>query len=267
MLIDTHTHLYLPDFVSEDCPDGSEKAVDRAKATGVGHLILPNVDFTTVEPMRRLHDLRPEITSVAMGFHPTEVGPSWREDLAHIMELIADGSGFVAVGEIGMDLYWDRTYEEQQMQMFEAQVRRAFELRLPVIIHCREALPQTLEVLQGMMRDCPADLMPGVMHSFGGTEEDIEAVRGVGDFYFGINGIVTFKNSCLRDVLPAIGLDRILLETDSPYLAPVPHRGKRNESSFLPHVASYVGDALAVKTESVAEATTKNACDLFSLKI
>ncbi|MDE6038804.1 MAG: TatD family hydrolase, partial [Paramuribaculum sp.] len=215
MLIDTHTHLYLPEF---DIDGGGEAAVRRALDAGVEHMIFPNVDLTSIEPMRLLHAKFPESTSMAMGLHPTEVGESWRDDLAQVEEeLRSHRHDYVAVGEIGIDLYWDKTFAEQQMQVLERQMQWAQEMNLPVIIHCREGLDQTLEVLQGFGSS------RGVMHSFGGTPEDVERIRSVVDYHFGINGIVTFKNSKLRDSLPAITLDRLLLETDSPYLAPVPH--------------------------------------------
>ncbi len=261
MLVDTHTHLYLPEFISADNPQGPLKAVERAVEAGVGHMILPNVDFTTVEPLHELHRRKPEVTSMAMGFHPTEVGPAWRSDLERMLTLIGDGNGYVAIGEIGIDLYWDKTWAEQQMIVFEKQIDVAVQLGLPVIIHCREALPQTLEVLEGF-----SGKVRGVMHSFGGTQRDvIDVRRKAGDFYFGINGIVTFKNSKLRHSLPEITLDRLLLETDSPYLAPVPHRGKRNESSFLPHVAAYIADSMDIPVEQVARTTTSNAMGLFKI--
>ncbi|MDE5804658.1 MAG: TatD family hydrolase [Paramuribaculum sp.] len=257
MLIDTHTHLYLPEF---DIDGGGEAAVRRALDAGVEHMIFPNVDLTSIEPMRLLHAKFPESTSMAMGLHPTEVGESWRDDLAQVEEeLRSHRHDYVAVGEIGIDLYWDKTFAEQQMQVLERQMLWAQEMNLPVIIHCREGLDQTLEVLQGFGSS------RGVMHSFGGTPEDVERIRSVVDYHFGINGIVTFKNSKLRDTLPAITLDRLLLETDSPYLAPVPHRGKRNESAYIVATASVVAQALGVAPQDVAAATSANARGLFGI--
>ena len=257
MLIDTHTHLYLPEF---DIDGGGEAAVRRALDAGVEHMIFPNVDLTSIEPMRLLHAKFPESTSMAMGLHPTEVGESWRDDLAQVEEeLRSHRHDYVAVGEIGIDLYWDKTFAEQQMQVLERQMQWAQEMNLPVIIHCREGLNQTLEVLQGFGSS------RGVMHSFGGTPEDVERIRSVVDYHFGINGIVTFKNSKLRDTLPAITLDRLLLETDSPYLAPVPHRGKRNESAYIVSTASVVAQALGVAPQDVAAATSANARGLFGI--
>ncbi len=254
-MIDTHTHLYLPEFADDS---NGVDAVRRALAAGVHHMIFPNVDLTTIEPMETLAAEFPAQISCAMGLHPTEIGENWRPDLDTVLQRFTTASHYVAVGEVGIDLYWDSTFCEQQMQAFDIQVALARKLDLPVIIHCREGLAQTLEVLSAH---------PGVravFHSFGGDAADVEAIRRLGDFYFGINGIVTFKNSRLRDVLPIIGLDRILLETDSPYLAPVPRRGKRNESSFLPFIAAFIADALATDVATVDSTTTANAHNLFS---
>lgn len=254
MIIDTHTHLYLPEF------DSPAEAVRRAVEAGVGHLVLPNVDLTTVGPLEKLHEQFPDVTSVATGFHPTEVTDNFAEDLDVIRGVLDSGSGIVAVGEIGIDLYWERKWRSEQMEAFRIQCMWALERGLPIIIHCREGLDEVLEVLSGL-----PSVPRGVFHSFGGTVEDVDRIRKVGDFYFGINGIVTFKNSRLRDVLPHIGVDRLLLETDAPYLAPVPHRGKRNESAYIIHTAAYVAASLGIDAEELASATTANAVSLFGL--
>lgn len=255
MLIDTHTHLYLSEF-----ENGGNDAVSRALDAGVGHLIMPNVDLGTISPMRNLAARWPGKISMAMGLHPTEVGENWRQDLdVTNAELTTHKSDYVAVGEVGIDLYWDKSFEREQMLVFDEQMTLAAEHRLPVIIHCREGLDQALEVISGH-KDVPA-----VFHSFGGTIEDVEKIRRLGDYYFGINGIVTFKNSKLRDVLPAIGLDRLVLETDSPYLAPVPHRGKRNESAYLTATAAHVAQSLNLTNQEIADITTQNAKRLFNL--
>ncbi len=253
-LVDTHTHLYLPNFVDEQ-PDAVSRAIDA----GVEKMIFPNVDLTTVKPMIELAQRYPENVSMAMGLHPTEVKEDWRDVMGEIEQYIGDGKGYVAVGEIGIDLYWDKSFVEEQMQVFERQVAKAIDLNLPAIIHCRDGLPQALEVLQGL----PG--AKGVFHSFGGGESDVDAIRRIGDFYFGINGVVTFKNSRLRDTLPAIGLERILLETDAPYLAPVPHRGKRNESSYLSLIASHIAENMDCDVNKVAAETTANAERLFTI--
>lgn len=256
MLIDTHTHLYLDEFA----PD-LESAIERAFAANVQKLIFPNVDLSTVEPMNRLRDRYADKIFMAMGLHPTEIGDNWRSDLSKIeSEFENNLDRYIAVGEIGMDLYWDKTYREQQREAFKRQIEWAVRHNLPVIIHCREGLNDTLDVLSEY-----SGKVSGVFHSFGGTVEDVRSIRTIGDFYFGINGIVTFKNSGLRTTLPEIGLDRILLETDSPYLAPVPHRGKRNESAYIVHIARQIAETLGVTEEEVAEATTANAARLFSI--
>lgn len=257
MLIDTHTHLYLAEF-----EDGGDSAVARAIDSGVGHLVMPNVDLSTIAPMRALAAHHPEKISMAMGLHPTEVSENWRDDLQVISdEFAAHPNDYVAVGEVGIDLYWDKTFASEQMQVFDTQLSWAEQRNLPVIIHCREGLDEVLEV----MASHPS--VKTVFHSFGGTADDVERIRRHGDHYFGINGIVTFKNSKLRDVLPAIGIDRILLETDSPYLAPVPHRGKRNESAFLTATAAHVATSLGVTNDALAAATTQNARSFFRLHI
>lgn len=256
MIVDTHTHLYLPEFESPSA------AVERAIDAGVGHMVFPNVDLSTIEPMLALHKLYPGNTSVAMGLHPTEVGDDWESVLARIESEFDSTCKFVAVGEIGIDLYWDKTYRLQQREVFRRQVNWAADRGLPVIIHCREGLDDVLDVLSSVER-----LPTGVFHSFGGSVADVERIRSIGDFYFGINGIVTFKNSSLRDVLPSIGIDRLLLETDSPYLAPVPHRGKRNESAFIVHTAAYVANVLCLSQQDVHDITTANASSLFNLEL
>lgn len=263
-MVDTHTHLYMPEYSTEGQADGSYAgqcaAVDRAVEAGVSMMLMPNVDRASIGPLQALHSLRPESTAMAMGLHPTEVKEDWRSELAHIIDVLRTApSAYKAIGEAGIDLYWDKSFEREQMMVFEAQVSEAARTGLPLIIHCREGLPQTLEVLQGY-RDVKA-----VFHSFGGTDADVDAIRKVGDYYFGINGIVTFKNSKLRDTLPHIGLERILTETDAPFLAPVPHRGSRNESALMTHVLATVADALGICTDEAGAITTHNANCLFQL--
>jgi len=256
MIIDTHTHLYLSEF------DNPSDAVIRALNAGVGHLIFPNVDLGTIAPMKELHNAFSAKTSLAMGLHPTEITEFWEKDLERIKTELDSGAKYVAIGEIGIDLYWDKQFREEQMKAFRAQCEWAVERDLPVIIHCRDGLDEILEVFDSMAR-VPA----GVFHSFGGTSEDVEKIRRRGDFYFGINGIVTFKNSKLRDTLPSIGADRLLLETDSPYLAPAPHRGKRNESAFIIHTAAYVASHLGMDIDVLSTITTANAATLFHIDV
>ena len=260
-MIDTHTHIYGPEFdVENQTPDsmqGQTETVDRAIAAGVDMMVLPAVDRGSVGPMKALHSLRPANTALAMGLHPTEIKENWREELGYMMSVLADGTHYIAVGEIGIDLYWDSTFADAQMQAFDRQLAEAGNMGLPVIIHQRNALDATLEVLSSHRG------VKAVFHSFGGSAADVERIRALGDYYFGINGIVTFKNSGLAAVLPAIGLDRILTETDSPYLAPVPRRGRRNESAYIPYIVDKIAQAPAAEPGLVDEVTTANAKEFF----
>lgn len=256
MIVDTHTHLYLPEF------ENPAEVVTRAIDNGVGHLIFPNVDISTITPMKELNSLFPDKTSMAMGLHPTEIDGNWEKALEIIKSELSGTSEYVAIGEIGIDLYWDKTFRKEQMEAFRIQCEWAVERKIPIIIHCREGLDEALDVFDAM-----SSIPTGVFHSFGGTIDDVEKIRRRGDFYFGINGIVTFKNSKLRDTLPAIGAERLLLETDAPYLAPVPHRGKRNESSFIIHTAAHIATTLNMTVDELADITTQNAVNLFHLTI
>lgn len=255
-MIDTHTHLYLEEF-----QPSPEDAVQRAIAAGVEQLIFPNVDLSTIQPMKSLHAKFPKNTFMAMGLHPTEIKDTWQEDLSLIEHEFNSSTKYIAVGEVGIDLYWDKTYRHEQHLAFDVQLQWACDKNLPVIIHCREGLGDILDIMdsrKGRLPQC-------VFHSFGGTIEDVERIRRRGDFYFGINGIVTFKNSKLRDVLSTIGIERILLETDAPYLAPVPHRGKRNESAYIIHTAAHIASTLGLSIEQVNAITSDNARALFKL--
>lgn len=250
---DSHTHLYLPEFNTSDT-DTPALAVRRAIDAGVRRMMMPNVDLSTVEPLMRLAAEFPDNILTAAGLHPTEVDEAWRDRLDEIMGMM---NGYTAIGEVGLDLHWDKTYIAQQMQAFDRQLSLAEEMNLPVIIHTRDALDPTLEVL----RSHPAARC--VMHSFTGTPAEVERIRGAGDYFFGINGIVTFKNGRLEGTVQEITPSRLLLETDSPYLAPVPHRGSRNESSYIPLIAARVADILGLTVGEVAETTTANAAGLF----
>lgn len=264
-MIDTHTHLYLSEFnVDGDSPGA---AVDRAVEAGVTTLVMPNVDISTIDPMKRLADERPEVVRLAMGLHPTELGDDWSADVDRIeAELRNPGNyRYIAVGEVGIDLYWDDSQCHEQMLAFDRQARLAAELKMPLIIHCRNGLDETLEVLEGLQ--VPPQAI--VMHCFGGTEADVDTIRrrasAIPEIYFGIGGVVTFKKSTLPDTLPAIGLDHIVLETDSPYLAPVPKRGRRNESANLPYTAAKIADTFGIGVDDIDRITTANAQRLFPL--
>ena len=220
-------------------------------------MIFPNVDLTTIQPMKRLAAAHPAHVSMAMGLHPTEVGDDWQEALHKIHDELLSGI-YTAVGK------WASTFtgtrrDAQQMKAFDAQLSLAEERGLQVIIHCRNALDETLEVLQSH----PA--VSAVMHSFGGTADDAERILQTGSYYFGINGILTFKKSTLPDAVKAIPTERLLLETDAPYLAPVPMRGRRNESAYLTHTASCLAEILGIDMQEVADLTSDNARRLFGI--
>lgn len=264
MLIDTHTHLYLEEFDEDDHGVG---AVRRAIDAGVKKMIFPNVDLTTIAPMKFLAAKFPGVVSMAMGLHPTEVKENWSEDTDTVLSELKIGANvkhddvkrYVALGEVGIDLYWDKTFEREQMLSLERQIDAAQELNLPVIIHCREGQAQILEVLQGY------PTVRAVFHSFGGTSKDVDDIRRVGDYFFGINGIVTFKNCRVREALHEITLERIMLETDAPYLAPIPHRGKRNESAFLLHTSAHIADYLGIDQSEIEQRTSHNAESFFGI--
>lgn len=250
---DTHSHIYLSEFEEDRA-----SVVQRAFDANVTHMILPNIDVSSIQQMKDLASQHPDNFRMAMGLHPSEVYDNYAEVLEIInAEIRNTDTDYVAIGEIGIDLYWDKTYAKQQMIVFEQQLIAAEQLNLPVIIHCRDGLDQVLEVMQRY----PS--VRGVFHCFGGTENDVERIRSVGDYYFGIGGIVTFKKSKLPEVLPAIGLDRILLETDAPYLAPTPYRGKRNESSYVVSTAAYIAQTFGVNIATIADITSRNSQDLF----
>lgn len=254
-MIDTHTHIYFEDFDGEN-PD----VVTRGLQAGVSHFILPNVDDSSLPLMKNLHKNYPEITSMAIGLHPTEVNPEWREIIYRMEEDLAINT-FVAIGEVGIDLYWDKSLYELQHQAFELQLEIAKSANLPVIIHSRNAIKETLKAISNVSPSVPL-----IFHSFTGNLSDVRMIREVCNPYFGINGVITYKNAAeLREALKEISLDRILLETDSPYLTPVPHRGKRNESSLLHFIRDKVADSLEVSSQQVESITDSNARKVFNL--
>ncbi len=258
-MTDTHTHIYMPEF------DGGVEALARAVAAGVERVVLPAVDEESIEPMLALRRACPARVSLAFALHPTEVDWNWR-GRADAMLAMLDTAGVAAVGETGIDLYWDTTYAREQMEAFALHLEAAATRSLPVIIHCREALDQTLGVIAAHRREHGGELPVLVMHSFTGSADDVRRIREVCDPWFGINGVVTFKNAGpLHEAVAAIGLDRILLETDSPYLAPVPMRGKRNESACLPYIRDKVASLLGADPAGVERATDANARNVFGL--
>ncbi len=254
-MIDTHTHPYLEQF-----SDGGTHAVERALSAGVTHMVLPNVDESTLRPMMNLHVSYPDVTSVAFGLHPTELGDDWQASVDVMEDLLADGEA-VAVGEVGIDLYWDTSRRQDQIAAFRRQLRIASRLDLPVIIHCREGLDDTIDAIRA---EKPHVRL--IFHSFTGSPQDVARIRQVCDPMFGINGVVTFKNAAqLREALPLIGAERMLLETDAPYLAPVPYRGKRNEPAYISATLRKAAETLGISAGELEEITDSNAKTTFRL--
>ena len=236
--------------------------MQRAREAGVRHIILPNENLESVPRLAALHEKYPDYISMTLGLHPEDVHDDYLDVLGKMRPML-DLYPIVAIGEIGIDLYWDKTWREQQHHALDIQLHWCHEMGVPFIIHCREALDDILDVIDHL--DCPVP--PGVFHCFAETPADVERVRRRGDFYFGVNGVVTFKKSTVPQLLPAIGLDRLLLETDAPYLTPVPHRGKRNESAYIPHINDFIAKQLGVTPEEVSTATDRNAAILFNLEL
>ena len=254
-LIDTHSHIYSEEF------DGDREAVVvRAKETGLSHILLPNIDEESIKRMHALCDEHPELCFPMMGLHPTSVGSNWKEVLERMKPLFSMRK-YIAVGEIGIDLYWDKTFEQEQKEAFIEQISWAKELSIPIAIHTRNAHRETMECLQ----KTNTQNLSGVFHSFGGNRDELNEILSLPDFYVGINGVVTFKNSGLSSTLKPSDLSRIIVETDSPYLAPVPFRGKRNESAYVSLVVEKLAEILGVPSEEVARITTENAKKLFRL--
>ena len=252
-LVDTHTHVYDHQFSLD-----RNEAVQRALDAGVGMMLLPNVDASTIAPMLELFEQFPDCTRVMMGLQPEEVKEDYKEVLL-LMEKELGRGIYVGVGEVGLDFYWDASFEKQQLDAFETQLNWAKQLHLPLSIHCRNAFEKMVSILE---RKQDGNLH-GIMHCFTGTEEEAKVYLELG-FHLGLGGVTTYKNCGVKDYLPNLPLNRIVLETDAPYLAPVPCRGKRNEPAFLVHTAQKIADTLKISIEELAVATTANVQSLFT---
>ncbi len=254
MYTDSHTHLYLDAF-----NDDREEMIQRAIEAGVTRMFLPNIDRNTLKAMFRLADQFPSHCFPMMALHPTSVKEDYRNQLATIEQHI-DDVRIVAIGESGIDLYWDTTFIKEQEEVFRTQINWAKERNLPLVIHARDSFQEIFRI----MDDEGGDGLKGVFHSFTGTRKDLIKALSF-DFMIGINGIVTFKNSNLGEVVQEIPLERLLLETDAPFLSPVPYRGRRNESSYLVEIASRIAEIYNLTKEEIAQVTTQNALRLFQL--
>ena len=255
-IVDTHTHIY-----GEEFDEDRAAVVQRAREAGVVKALLPNIDSTTINRVIDMCRDYPDFCRPMMGLHPTSVTTSnLHQELVAVRKSLEENrQSFIAIGEIGIDLYWDSTYINEQIEAFEEQIRWALEFDLPVVIHCRKAFGY----IKALLDKYKSTGLRGVFHSFTADEPEVQDMLSFENFFLGINGIVTFKKSALPAVLPSIPLSRILLETDSPYLAPVPNRGQRNETSFVKFVLDKVADAYNITPDEVAEQTTANAVSLF----
>ena len=253
-IIDTHTHLYLNQF-KEDI----DLVINRSKEIGVKKFIFPAIDSSHFDSMHSLKNKYPNNIYLMSGLHPTDVKENYKDELDFVVNSLKN-QDYVAIGEIGIDLYWDKTFLKQQQEAFEFQIRLAIKHDLPIVIHCREAFNEIFEILD--KENC--DKLRGVFHCFTGTLDQAQRAIDLG-FVLGIGGLVTFKNGGIDKFLNQIDLKYLVLETDAPYLAPVPFRGKRNESSYIIHVVEKLSEIYGLSKEEIADVTTKNAEKVFAL--
>lgn len=253
--IDTHSHLYDEAFGSEE-----DLAVERAVEAGVKKMILPDIDASSRAAMFSLAERHPDVLYPTLGLHPTSIAANWKEEM-NAVERELGKHKIWAIGEIGIDCYWSKEFLEQQKEVFRIQLELASKMGLPVIIHSRESTELIINTLKG----CKHLSLSGVFHAYSGSAETYRELQKLGDWYIGIGGVLTYKKASIAETVKDIPIERILLETDSPYLTPVPHRGKRNESSYIPHIAEKLAVQKGIDIESVACATTENAKRLFRL--
>lgn len=253
--IDTHSHLYDEAFSTEE-----DLAVGRAIEHGVTQIILPDIDSSTREAMFRLAQRHPGTLYPTLGIHPTSVEDNWRTEVEALEEAVSRHE-VKAIGEIGIDCYWSKDYIKEQTEVFRLQLDMANRLNLPVIIHSRDAT----ELIISILKDYRHTGLHGVFHAFSGSIETFEQLQKLGNWFIGIGGVLTYKKASIAEHVKSIPLERIVLETDSPYLTPVPYRGKRNESSYIPHIAEKLAQQKNIDIEEVADTTTSNAKKLFKL--
>ncbi|MDP4184137.1 MAG: TatD family hydrolase [Bacteroidota bacterium] len=253
MLVDTHCHIYLEEF-----SDDREETLQRAIKADIRKFVLPNVDNTSIGPMLELVASNPECCYPLMGLHPTSVDDNYKEDLKNVEKWLSLRK-FYGIGEIGIDLYWDKTFIKEQIAVFRHQLQLAKNMHLPVVIHARDSFPEIFSVVE----EEAGSNLTGIFHSFGGTLDHAKKIIDWG-FKLGINGIVTFKNSELPEILKHISIENLVLETDAPYLAPVPHRGKRNEPAFMRMTCKKIAEIYGIPIPEVEAITTSNAQKVFN---
>ena len=252
--IDTHAHLDGAEFAEDRAT-----VVQRAKEAGASQVFIPAIDLPSLDTVMDFCRQFPDFAYPMVGLHPEEVKADWQEVLSAMHPHLSD-AGVIAIGEVGLDFYWSREFEKEQMAAFEEQVRWSVETRLPLMIHCRKAQNELVGILRRYQKELPG----GVFHCFTGNENEARQLLEFENFVLGIGGVLTFKKSHLPEVLPAVvPLSRIVLETDAPYMAPVPKRGERNESSFIPYIIARLADAYGVEEEEIARQTNENVSRVF----
>jgi TatD DNase family protein len=257
-MIDTHSHIF-----SEEFKEDLSEVIARAKEIGVEKIFMPNIDDTSVEDMLNVCQAYPGYCFPMIGFHPTSVeGPDAIYKVREMKKRLVEGHPYIAVGEVGLDLYWDKTWLKEQQLILDEQIQWALEWNLPLVIHCREAFPELFQVLEPYKHT----ELTGVFHSFTGTVDEARELMDYSRFMIGINGVVTFKKSILPEVLQEVPLTKLVLETDSPYLAPVPFRGKRNETSYVKRVAMKLAELYGMEIGEVERQTTENALKVFKIR-
>ncbi len=252
-LIDTHTHLFSEKFDSD-----RHEAITRAIEAGVERMYLPNISSDTTSAMNQVIADFPEHCFAMVGLHPCHVKDDFQTEVDHVKNELTTGH-YVAIGETGLDYHWDLSHKDQQKDALRQQIMMAKKHQLPIVLHTRESFDDTYELIA----EQNDDTLTGIFHCFSGTAEDAEKVQALGGFYVGIGGVATFKKTTHTTVLPQIPLDMIVLETDAPFLAPTPFRGKRNESAFLVEIAKRVAEIKGIPPEQLAEATTRNALQVY----
>ena len=252
--IDTHSHLYDEAFAGEE-----DAAVTRAVEAGVSKIIFPDIDSQSRDAMFAFADRHPGVIFPCLGLHPTSIGADWQEELSKIEPYLC--RKIWAIGEIGMDCYWSKEFIKEQQEALRIQLEMAAKADLPVIIHSREST----ELIINILKECKHLALKGVFHAFSGSVETFRELDRLGDWYIGIGGVLTYKKASIAETVKQIPLERIILETDSPYLTPVPFRGKRNESSYVPHIAARLAELTEKELAEVAATTTSNARKLFRI--
>ncbi len=252
--IDTHAHVYAPELASD-----IELVIKNAISTGIEKILMPAIDSASLEAMLKVEQQFPDHCIAMMGLHPCYVKENYQEELALVETWLAKRK-FIAIGEIGLDFYWDKTFAKEQQLVFETQMQWALDMQLPIVIHTRNAMGETIELVKPFAKKG----LRGVFHCFSGSKESAEQIIGMG-FHLGLGGVLTYKNACVAEAIKEIPMEFLVLETDAPYLAPVPYRGKTNEPAYMLEVAKKLAEIKSMPLHEIAESTTNNARMLFGI--